>query len=434
MPAPQPALTKINKGNKAVSLKLNSFRFRLSILSKSFPLFRMALIHTANIILIGFALLFSSVVWAESSIASSLRLPPKKTLSGIRVASDNSIENESTPTPAPSSSPNESNHANTENPEPAKEIKVRLYIEPKDSKAEAQAADNLVNELKKNCQKHFFGQLQSEVRAACSSAGRDYLRLSKMGRSLPITRCRLNYGEEPRLVMACLIGANIVDELNSGIEHFKKKLQLCNENYPSHNAIDEVFLESCLTGIYIPNFMNAGRLERFEVCAQITPERSFIGPCAVGLSLAQDSDLKVSPAQQNKMCDKYFNLNRFHKGYRACLNARSLGPQVPSKYAEALRGCTNVVSEANNDTERAACLVGIAIYRHLERNEDVSKRFQKCGDAKVTYQERDVLACLTAASLLDFTDKNGAESGCKEVFKELKSHSRNDCLKSVATF
>jgi hypothetical protein len=35
---------------------------------------------------------------------------------------------------------------------------------------------------------------------------------------------------------------------------------------------------------------------------------------------------------------------------------------------------------------------------------------------------------------LDFTDKSGAESGCREVFKELKSRSRGDCVNSLSLF
>lgn len=294
--------------------------------------------------------------------------------------------------------------------------------------------DRIANELKRHCERHFPGQIQAEVRGACASAGVDFERLGSLGGSLVQTRCRVNYGDEPRLVMACLIGAAVSENLRVGQEGFKKKLQLCAENYPVHNEIDAFLQESCLTGIHIPELMNTEGKQRFEACAQITPERSFIGPCAVGLTLAQEPETQVAPAQQNKACDQYFNLNRFHKGYRACLNARSLATASPAKFPEAIKNCANILSEANNDTERAACLVGLTIYRHLSRREDVAKRFQKCGDNKVTYQDRDFLACLTAASLLDFTDKSGAQAGCREVFKELKSHSRGDCLNSLSLF
>ncbi len=397
-----------------------------------------------------------TVILTTTSFASALELRAShhdedERKPGVRLAQNTEASTAATPAPAAQAEPPKaemraepvSSDAPTMKADkpvemPPNELKVHMHIEPSDVKVEDRAIDKtsekLLGDLKRNCERHFSGLIQSEVRAACVSAGRDFARLGKLGHTLVQTRCRLNYGEEPRLVMACLVGSTVAEDLNAGQEGFKKKLQLCAENYPVHNEIDEVFLESCLTGIHIPDLMKVDGQERFEACSQITPERSFIGPCAVGLSLAQDAELKVAPASQNKMCDQYFNLNRFHKGYRACLNARSLAPVLPTTYGEAIKGCKNVESEVNNDTERAACLVGIAIYRHLARQDDISKRFQKCGDAKVTYQDRDILACLTAASLLDFTDKSGAEIGCKEVFKELKSGSRGDCMKSVGLF
>ena len=328
--------------------------------------------------------------------------------------------------------------------EPPSEVKAppvatgSVSSEKANTKSEATKFDDKLSiELKQNCQRHFPGQIQAEVRAACGTAGSDFERLSKIGSSLTQTRCRLQHGEEPRLVMACLIGTNIADELVRSQDGFKKKLQLCAESYPVHNEIDAALQESCLTGVHLPSLMKTDGHERFEACGKITPERSFIGPCAVGLSLAQElsaNNAKVEPGSQNKMCEKFFNLNRFHKGYRACLSARSLAPELPAKYGEAIKGCANIVSEANNDIERAACIVGLSIFRHLQKNDDVNKHYQKCGDNKVTYQDRDFLACLTAASLLDFTDKNGAESGCREVFKELKSRSRGDCVNSLSLF
>jgi len=347
------------------------------------------------------------------------------------------------PTATPVAAPQVENRPKIENEppkgpvmraEPAKPETPSAAPTSHQAKTESKVNERLANDLKQNCQRHFPGLIQAEVRMACISAGADYERLGQLGRTLAQTRCRLSYGEEPRLVMACLIGTKIADELVNGSESFKKKLQLCGENYPVHNEIDAFLQESCLTGVHLPDLMKTDGRARFESCAQITPERSFIGPCAVGLSLAQEPASKVTPASQNKLCEKYFNLNRFHKGYRACLSAFSLAPELPAKTSEAIKSCGNVVSEANNDTERAACLVGLSIYRHLLQDDDIHKRYVKCGDNKVTYQDRDFLACLTAASLLDFTDKNGAEAGCREVFKELKSHSRGDCVNSLSLF
>ena len=290
----------------------------------------------------------------------------------------------------------------------------------------------ITNEVGKNCERHFPGQIQAEVRAACTASAPDF---SRLGRGLIDTRCRLNYGEEPRLVMACLIGSSIAEDLTNSREAFKRKLQLCAETYPVHNEIDAFLQESCLTGTLVPDLMKTEGKARFEACAKITPERSFIGPCAVGLRLTlENQESSAPPAQQNKLCEQYFNLRQFHKGYRACLNARALAAEPVGKIGDAIKDCGNILSEANNDTEKAACLVGLTIHRKLSKREDVSKRFQKCGENKVTYQDRDFLACLTAASLLDFADKDGAQKGCREVFKDSKSRSRGDCINSLTLF
>ena len=308
---------------------------------------------------------------------------------------------------------------------------------PTTSKEVADTKDPFLNDLKQHCARHFPGLIQGEIRMACLAAGQDFARL---GKSLVQTRCRLNYGEEPRLVMACLVGSAIADDVVAKKDDFKKKLQLCAEHYPMHTEIDAFLQEGCLTGIHISDLMisnlasDSGAL-RADVCRKITPERSFIGPCAVGMSFAQDLASAVAPGQMNKSCEQYFDHSRFHAGYRACLVARSLGPDLPTKYADALKSCRVLVSEADvNDTESAACFVGLDIYRHLQKQDDIAKRFQKCGTSKVNYAERDILACLTAASLLDFADKNGADNGCREVFKTAKNRSRTDCVNSLGQF
>lgn len=288
-------------------------------------------------------------------------------------------------------------------------------------------------EVTNYCEKHFPGLIQSEVRAACVSSAEAH---QKLGRNLVETRCRLNYGDEPRLVMACLIGASIGHDIAHGREDFKHKLQLCSEAYPVHNEIDAFLQESCITGTHVPELMNVENKARFEACAKITPERSFIGPCAVGLGLVlEDKQSSIPPVEQNKRCEQYFNLKRFHKGYRACLNARGLTATSNSKIKDVLNDCGNILSDKNNEIEKAACLVGLAIHQKLSHREDISQRFQKCGDNKVTYQDRDFLACLTAASLLYFTDdKKTAQSACREIYKNSKSRSRGDCLNSLNLF
>lgn len=303
-------------------------------------------------------------------------------------------------------------------PEPAKTVKIDK--------------ERFMAELTRNCERHFPGLIQSEVRTACISSANEHQRL---GRQLVETRCRLNYGDEPRLVMACMIGASIGDDLAHGREDFKQKLQLCAETYPVHNEIDAFLQESCVTGTHVPELMKIEGKAHFEACSKITPERSFLGPCAVGLGLVlEDQKSNASPAQHNKICEQYFNLRRFHKGYRACLNARGLTAESARKVNDALKACGDILSETNNETEQAACLVGLTIHRKLTNREDVTQRFQKCGENKVTYQDRDFLACLTAASLLYYTDKSGAQTGCREVFKNSKSRNRGDCINSLNLF
>jgi len=293
--------------------------------------------------------------------------------------------------------------------------------------------ERFTKEVTQYCEKHFPGLIQSEVRAACISSAEDHQRL---GRNLVETRCRLNYGDEPRLVMACLIGASIGHDLSEGREDFKSKLQLCAEAYPVHNEIDAFLQESCITGTHVPELMSVENKARHEACAKITPERSFIGPCAVGLGLVlEDKQSSVPPIEQNKHCEQYFNLKRFHKGYRACMNARGLTLRSTKNVNEVLKDCGNILSDRNNETEKAACLVGLTIHRKLSSREDITKHFQKCGDNKVTYQDRDFLACLTAASLLYFTNnKTTAQNACREIYKNAKSRSRGDCLNSLNLF
>jgi hypothetical protein len=286
-----------------------------------------------------------------------------------------------------------------------------------------------VDEQKKNCERHYTGVIQSELRLACASATTNYM---NVGKELAQTRCRMAYGEEPRLVMSCLIGVGIFEDQLGGKDNFKSKLQLCAEHYPAHTEIDAFLQESCLIGTHLPSLMQTGGRPHFELCATINPERAFIGPCSVGLSLVTDTASAKQTGQQNKICEQYFDHRQFHIGYRSCLSARGLGPDVPERLSDALKACSNVIANAENDTERAACMVGVDIYRHLGKRDELTKRFQKCGDTKVSYLDRDFLACLTAASLIDLSDKNGATAGCKEVYKNGKTKGRANCLNSIS--
>ncbi|HVK60336.1 MAG TPA: hypothetical protein VM432_02250 [Bdellovibrionales bacterium] len=300
-------------------------------------------------------------------------------------------------------------------------------IRPKPKIKESAAAA----ELSKNCARHYPGLIQGEVRDACSSAIEDF---SVDEIAIAQTRCRLTHGEEPRLVMACLVGVSIAVDLARAHDSFKSKLQVCSEHYPQHTEIDAFLQESCLTGVHIPELVKNPSADDIDACSQISPERSFIGPCAVGVSLANDLKNPSTPRQQNQICEKYFDHRRFHLTYRACLNARSVSTGTSEKLSDLIKRCANIVSDPGNDNERAACIIGSNIHRALVKKEDVNKRFQKCGDNKVSYQDRDVLACLTAASLLDMGDRSSVSSGCKDVFKTVKGGSRNDCINSLNLF
>lgn len=289
------------------------------------------------------------------------------------------------------------------------------------------ATPKKVSELEKNCALHFPGRIQGELRTACSSASTKF---SSSEKGLAQTRCRLNYGEEPRAVMACLIGVSMADDLNASRGEFKRKLQLCAEQYPQHTEIDAFLQESCLTGIHLPDLLPALSAQPYDSCAQLSPERSFIGPCAVGLSLVNDTESAGN--SQNKLCEQYFDHRKFHLTYRACLNARSVAVEGSTKIEDVIRDCSNIVSDPGNDNERAACLIGSNIHRSLEKKLDVGKRFNKCGTNKVSYEDRDVLACLTAASLLDMVGRGPAGVGCKTVFKQPKTSSQSDCLNSLS--
>ncbi|MES2964349.1 MAG: hypothetical protein V4760_10690 [Bdellovibrionota bacterium] len=292
-------------------------------------------------------------------------------------------------------------------------------------------AEDEGSELKKHCARHYPGQIQGELRAACTVASEDFKASEK---TLANTRCRLNYGEEPRLVMACLIGVSIVDDLANKKDDFKRKLQVCAEQYPQHTEIDAFLQESCLTGVHLPETMSATDGLAFETCGRLSPERSFIGPCAVGLSLARESLGSADAGQQNKLCEQYFDHRRFHLTYRACLNARSVPIEGDVKIEDQLASCANIVSNTENDNERAACLIGASIHRSISKKTEITKKFQKCGDYKVSYQEREFLACLTAASLTELGDRSRADAGCKAIFRKAKDSSRNNCTNSIGRF
>ena len=384
----------------------------------------------------------ASLALSLSLSAAAFASPHSQGLRGAKRYAQNTEATEATPTPIPPAIPNPVVPpvqplapmvlpSATPAAAPSATPPATPTPRPRGRASNQSDDDKLTAELRMNCDRHFTGQIQSEVRAACVSAGANY---DDFGKALAQSRCRLSYGEEPRLVMTCLIGVSIADDLINKKDDFKAKLQLCNEHYPAHTEIDAFLQESCLIGTHLPELMKTGTKAHFEDCATINPERSFIGPCAVGLSLVQDTASKGVSGQQNQICEKYFDHKLFHLGYRSCLSARGFGPQMPDRLPEAVKACTNVISNSENDNERAACIVGINIYKHLQKRDDLAKTFQKCGDTKVSYEDRDFLACITAASLVDLSDKNAASGGCKEIYKNGKTKGRGSCLNSISQF
>jgi hypothetical protein len=339
------------------------------------------------------------------------------------------------PTPTPAASPEATatpaaTPSATATPTPAPTATPTPKATPKPT-PEANL-DKLELELRRQCERHFAGIIQGELRSACSSAASEFQRI---GKALAQTRCRLDYGEEPRLVMACIVGSSITDDIVNKREDFKSKLQLCAEHYPVHNEIDAALQESCITGAHLPELVTVDPKARYAACAQVSPERSFIGPCSVGLSLVLDNKLPIAPGHQNQLCKQYFDFKRFHAGYRACLLARGLAPEIPAKSSEAIKSCSNIVADPENETERAACFVGVTIFRHLNRQDEVEKRFKKCGTNQVRYSDRDFLACLAAGSLLDFNEgRGGAEAGCREIYRNTKLKGRADCMSALSQF
>ncbi len=371
-------------------------------------------------------------------------------LAGLLILGSNAARaaDVSTGDASPASSPSQASEAKTSTKDGASSVKVEARADkvsvsvqqaPLTHPKRADQSDidkikaTLLPQLKKECNRHFPALIQTEIRAACISATDSY---AEFGASVAGVKCRLVYGEDPRELYSCLIGVDIADEISTQHEEYKRRLQLCSDQYPAHTEIDSFLQESCLTGIYMPNLV--GSHPTFETCAQISEERSFIGPCQVGFSLAKDLNSPASPNEQNHLCEQYFDHQQFHTGYRACLNGRGAAASGGSNsMSQLLQNCDVVASNAKNDTERAACLVGANIFQHLIKKDDVTKRFIKCGSNKVSYEDRDYLACLTAASAMDITNSKGdAESACKEIFHTAskKNSTRGDCLHALNLF
>lgn len=292
-----------------------------------------------------------------------------------------------------------------------------------------------LDDQKKACDRYYTGKIQAGIRRSCQVGGVLVDRYLEQPARVAEAGCRLQYGEEPGETFACLIGTKIARELDKGTSKYLSDLQLCSESYPVRTELDTYLLESCLIGIHAQSFTTP--LPRFELCKGITPERSFLGPCAVGASLNTPGGTAASTSTPSHrvLCEKYFDHLRFHMGYRSCLNSRAVSPggeAKPLTLDEIRSRCDVVVSDNGNDHERGACVIG-AVLLEAQRKGTPITMFDGCGVNQVRYEDRDVLGCLAAGSFLSYSNAATADRLCREVFRDKKSLARSGCISAIST-
>jgi hypothetical protein len=310
-----------------------------------------------------------------------------------------------------------------------------------------------LEDVRRHCDRHYPGRIQAGLRRACFVGG---ISVEKFGELVahpkaPETSCRLQYGEESSETLACLIGTRLARGVqertaNRGqsaiLDLMQRRLQLCSESFNVRNDLDASLLESCLAGAHASELLLMNPAPQLEICGQITPDPSFIGPCQVGVALAADN----RPAAHLALCEKYFDRLRFHVGYRSCVNAGPIGSTLVGfnkslnggNLAESIRKrCDSLVADSGNDHERGACVVGAGFLYALSLESSAQaqrlKLYERCGSKQVTFDDRDFLGCLAAASLLDLSDGRGAQASreCSQTFRSAKSLARSACLSSV---
>lgn len=301
----------------------------------------------------------------------------------------------------------------------------------------AAIASTIDPEAKRICDRFYPSRLQSGVRAACALGAQT---LARSARRPAQIKCRLEYGASPSATMACFVGTSVAEAVAAKSGQPEAHRRTCAAQYPAHTEIDSFLQESCLAGLYLPQML--GRSDT-NACRELSPERSFRGPCETGLSLAlkpfpdekdASSTGEPSPNAHSRLCDQYFDHRQLHQGYRACLSARGLALRDVAHLSDAISACEQVISDAKNDLEKAACMVGLGFAKSGLTGAPANPRFEKCGRGKVSYSERNTLACLAAATLLDFGDRGVAEKGCRLVFTSAKTSSREDCARATAQF
>lgn len=282
---------------------------------------------------------------------------------------------------------------------------------------------------KEICKTHFATETQSSGAIACFQGATS---LQKDGAAKAVDSCKQKFVFSNRDELSCRIGVGIAQDTSraSGID--KNKLKTCQELYPVVTALDAYFQEACLAGAYS---VSPNSKADIKICQSLSSDRAFIGPCVSGMSAALNADAtKGSVTDQNKVCLQYFDKTQFHTGYRACLNSHALFVISESSKTSVIKQCDLFTSNNKSDTERAACIVGASIAKASSENKALPSRFSVCGAGKVSYEDRNYLTCLTAASLLDFMDKNKARGACKSVFTTRKTKARGQCSNYIDKF
>lgn len=299
---------------------------------------------------------------------------------------------------------------------------------------EAKAIAELPVPLRNFCETHFAGLTQSLTKGACLLGAITH---KEMGRDKALNECRKVHQTQTSTDLACQIGVAIATIAAAGTEgpildRFKK----CTAYFPLQSELDHYLRESCVFGVFLAHDAKMAILPKgkIDLCERFSKEKSFLGPCGVGVSLTLDNTAvnSIPTDAQSHVCLRHFDQQAFHQGYRACMNARALTLQGPIRAKSIARDC-KALTAGRDGTEHASCIVGGSIVQNLQRAPDGrNPRFEKCGDGKVNWMNRDYLMCLTAASLLDFGDQREARASCKSLFPGRRSRLRNECADALA--
>lgn len=290
--------------------------------------------------------------------------------------------------------------------------------------------------LRKYCDAHFPASVQELSKTSC------YLGLAlfkESSKDKANAECGKLTLPQSRPLLACRLGVHIADDISKKRDTFSMRMKLCQEHYPMFAETDAFLQEACWVGVTLAfESKEPVKTPRLTLCTNFSQERAFAGPCAVGLSLAAEShspSLGISPSDQSKVCQQYFDLQQFHQGYRGCVNARGLSIDWNRKAASLAGACSKLTAGKNDEVETAACVIGGSIWHNLAKSPNGSNpRFMHCGDKKVSWTERDALACMTAAALLDLASPNEARGSCKQIFasgRRGKSSRRDECHRAV---